>query len=81
MRSLRYFEQFFDEQETPRPWKDCMDDMQACDVVDLTPETVDVETFICDVLCDKVVKAEPGEAVVVVKAEGGTDAASAPARQ
>ena len=55
-----------------------MGDMQACDVVDLTPETVDVETFICDVLSDKVVKAEPGEAEVVVKAEGGTDSASAP---
>jgi hypothetical protein len=78
MRSLRYFEQFPYEQETPRPWDACMDGLQASDVVDLTADIVDVENFICDVLIDKVVKAEPGEAEVVVKAEGGTDA---PARQ
>jgi hypothetical protein len=78
MRSLRYFDQFPGEQETPRPWDGCNDGIQGGTVMDLTAETVDVETFICDVLIHKVVKAEPGEAVVVVKAEGGTDA---PARQ
>jgi hypothetical protein len=52
----------------------CLDGIQGGTVVDLTADFVDVENVICDVQIDKVVKAEPGEAEVVMKAEGGTDA-------
>jgi hypothetical protein len=76
MRALRYFEMYpchICHGALP-PWGTCL--LNCADVVDLSHETVDVDSFIVDVLMTKVVKAEPGRARALVKPEPGLEAGS-----
>ena len=76
MRALRYFEMYpchICHGALP-PWGTCL--LNSADVVDLSHETVDVDSFIVDVLMTKVVKAEPGRARALVKPEPGLEAGS-----
>ena len=90
MRVLRYFERYPRMLGGPLPpWETCMfGDGEVGDLVDLTADEIDVESFVNDVLVTKVVKAEPGAggaalapASYPVKQEQGEDDFGPPSKK